>query len=73
MHLLYLGAELGQHPQVVWLALGRVPAVVSLQLEVNHAESINIPQSSGTELLVLLRVHPSFVHHPESFVQVIVI
>ena len=46
MHLLYLGAELGQHSQVVWLALGRVPAVISLQLQINHTEMIKSPQPS---------------------------
>ena len=46
MHLLYLGAKLGQHSQMVWLGLERVPAVISLQLEINHTEIINIPQSS---------------------------
>ena len=75
MHLLYLGAELGQHSQVVWLALGRVPAVISLQLEINHTEMINIPHWTILDriIVILLRVHPCFVHHPESFVQVIVI
>ena len=73
VHLLDLRAELGQHPQVVWLALGGVPAVVTLQLQIYHSEIINSSHSARTELRILLRVHPCFLHHPESLVQVIVI
>ena len=66
VHLLYLGAKIGQHSQMIWLVLGRVPAVISLQLEINHTEITNIPQSS----LILDRIcHltlSSFLFFPSS-------